>query len=331
MTGRLEHRLRNETSIQNMLKNLPGCVTNYYNTFSIGRESKTCENYIRKLREFFAYLQAQKLQLEDVTESVVVQYLKTKSIKTMPDGTITETSASHQRGIHAALNSFFEYLVSQKILTQNPIQHVARVKNTDEVHRVWLTIEDFEKILEAINTGVGNARAVGRQKKWRTRDRAILLLFMFTGMRETALTEINVDDIDFDEKVLTIVDKRKKTHTFAITDSLMNVIIDWLLDRDSFIGKHNETDALFISNRCTRLSEDAVVDIVKKYTHAALGYGVSPHKLRASVCRILYQKTRDVKFVRDFIGHRNIATTTMYIGDDSEVKERGAQMLDFLE
>ena len=43
------------------------------------------------------------------------------------------------------------------------------------------------------------------QYKWKSRDRAIMMLFMQTGIRETALSEINIEDIDFENHSIKVL------------------------------------------------------------------------------------------------------------------------------
>lgn len=43
---------------------------------------------------------------------------------------------------------------------------------------------------------------MAHQEKSRSRDRAIMMLFIQTGIRETVLTEINIEDVDFDNYLI---------------------------------------------------------------------------------------------------------------------------------
>ena len=87
------------------------------------------------------------------------------------------------------------------------------------------------------------------------------------------------------------------------------------------------TDALFISKYGERISAKGVSNIVKKYTEEALGKPLSPHKLRAGFCSILYNKTHDTEFVRRAVGHSNISTTQRYIVTDGDEKRQSASII----
>ena len=152
------------------------------------------------------------------------------------------------------------------------------------------------------------------------------MTFIGTGMRETALTEINVDDINWEAGTLTIIDKRHKPHEYILPERLQEELENWLLDREEILGSE-KSNALFISSMRSRISPRAVTDIVGKYSEYAFGKRISPHKLRAAFCTILYERTGDIELVRDAVGHSNIATTQRYIVKDNAAKRRSSAIM----
>ena len=109
----------------------------------------------------------------------------------------------------------------------------------------------------------------------------------------------------------------------AIREALEN----WIADREEKLAGQ-KIDALFISNQKKRVSPKCVVRIVEKYSLEGLGYSVSPHKLRAAFCTILYNDTKDVEFVRRAVGHTCIETTLRYIADDDSARQEAADRLE---
>ena len=107
---------------------------------------------------------------------------------------------------------------------------------------------------------------------------------------------------------------------------MRNALVDWIEDRKEKLSNHH-TDALFISNQRKRIGINAVVSIVKKYSLEGLGYEITPHKLRAAFCTILYEKTGDIEFVRRAVGHSCIETTQRYIVDDDSAKDEAASIM----
>ena len=240
-------------------------------------------------------------------------------------GNVKETSFSYRKQIHSILNSFFEYLRKKKIITENPMDCIERPTSRDVVKRVPLDVDHLNCILESVDKADVGIRC----KKWKIRDKAILTLFMMTGIRRAALTEINLEDLNFTLKTITVIDKRHKTHIYKMNNQLETALRDWIEDRGQKIADI-KTDALFISEKKKRISEEAVRDVVKKYSRVALGREreISPHKLRGAFCTILYEQTKDIEFVRRAVGHNNIETTQRYIVDDNRAKDEAAYIME---
>ena len=333
MKGRVEHSIQTENNIKNILGTLPDIVGDFYYNISVSKEPKTCLTYIKAIREFLRSVDPKDMRSVDISsikEVDVARFMHGLETKTTKEGNIESTSFSYRKTVHSALNSFFGYAYKSGVIKKNPIELIERPKNQDNVKRIKLGEIDLKNLLEAVNTGtLDNMKAANTQRKWKTRDRAMLMMFISTGMRETALTEINVDDINWDTGVLTIIDKRYTTHDYILPEKLQDELKKWLSERDEILnGK--ECDALFVSTLRGRISPRAVTDIVGKYSEYALGKRLSPHKLRAAFCTILYEKTEDIELVRDAVGHRNIATTQRYIVKDNSAKKKSSAIMNSL-
>ena len=75
------------------------------------------------------------------------------------------------------------------------------------------------------------------------------------------------------------------------------------------------------------MSASTIKYLVYKYTERALGKALSPHKLRAGYCSILYNQTHDIEFVRRAVGHANVATTQRYIVTNGSEKKKVAEIM----
>ena len=103
----------------------------------------------------------------------------------------------------------------------------------------------------------------------------------------------------------------------------------WLQDREQILkmlGK--ESDALFINYNGDRMSSNNIERMVKRYTKHAIGTPISPHKLRAGFCSILYNETHDLEFVRRAVGHSDISTTQRYVVTDNQESLRANQIME---
>lgn len=329
MNGRVENDLKIYKTVEKQLFDLPQYVTDWYFYLKANNQTAmTCQDYIRKVRSFLFFIDndVKYVTIEQMDENVITRYFI--NIQYKEDG--SETSDSYKQGVWSCLNNFFDFLEGRGII-RNLIRtsKIKRPKNKDleriNQNRKLLTQEDFNNILAAVDNGVGSKKAKGYQNRYRNRDKLIFLIFMTTGMRKTALTEINIEDINTEKHTLTVIDKGHKVHNYYLNDMIIDVFKQWLEDRYFMVG--NIEGALFISRENTRMCGNSIVKLVDKYATEALGYHISPHKLRSGLISIMYNKKHDVEFCRRMIGHSNISTTQRYIVTDNNEREEAANIM----
>lgn len=332
MKGRLETEIKIDKTIENILDELPIVVTKWNNLMDASRKTPaTRRDFINKIRYFTESVadNPKKYDYSDLTEEDVIKFMKKIRTKEMSNGDIVETSDSYQATMWCCLNSFFSYLEKEKIIPYNYMEDIKKAKNHDleriNEHRVLLTSKDFKQIVKALDQIDQNQ--IGRTNTY-NRDKLIIVLLMTTGMRETALVEINLEDIHLDTQSLYVIDKGKLPHKYFLEENVCELIRDYLNDREEMLFDRGViTDALFISKYGERISAKGISNIVKKYTQEALGKSLSPHKLRAGFCSILYDKTHDTEFVRRAVGHSNISTTQRYIVTNGDEKRQSASII----
>ena len=105
------------------------------------------------------------------------------------------------------------------------------------------------------------------------------------------------------------------------------VLQEWLYHREVLLN-YESNDALFISANRTRIVAASISKIVKKYAYDALGYKVSPHKLRAAYGNLLLKKTGNLHLVSKLMHHKRPDTTEIYLDDTSiEDKQMAAEII----
>ena len=96
------------------------------------------------------------------------------------------------------------------------------------------------------------------------------------------------------------------------------------------IMKNNPNeDCLFISHEKRRITARSVSNLVKKYTEEALGYSISPHKLRAAFANIMLKKTNEnIYIVQQLLGHSRTETTKIYLDNNiNQYNEMAANII----
>lgn len=97
-----------------------------------------------------------------------------------------------------------------------------------------------------------------------TRDRAILTLFLDTGIFLNELNELNISSIDWKKKILHIPGKHKRE--IPLNDEAYNALVDWSKERLDC-----KSEALFITlkGEINRLSARNIDRIIRKYADQA--------------------------------------------------------------
>ena len=332
MNGRLEHSIRTNNNIQNILKDMPPYMTEYYYSITSSTEPKTCEDYIRKIKNFLLFLNKNihKIDLMSITDTDVGRYMQSIQTRVVDDQRVL-TSFSYQKCVWTALNGFFNYIYQKNYISSNPMNIIRRPNKEDDVKHYALNIDDINKIISQVNIGAGSEYAKSRQKNWIKRDIAIFKLFICTGMRNAALSEINISDIDFDENTIKVTDKRNKKHVYYLQDKLRESLIDWINQRNKILNYSNNTDALFISMQKNRMSEKAISNVIGKYSEEILGYKISPHKLRAVFGVTYYNASNgDIKATMEAMGHSSVTTTQRYINNKNNARMESSVILNNL-
>lgn len=325
MNGRVESELRIESYINEKLKEMPDYVVEWALSLKASRKTAaTRRTYITNVCNLLQHINpdTKNVKLEDINHINVMEFFTSIQTKETKDGEIVETSDSYQQEIWCSLNNFFNYLVLVRKIDTNYIQIIDKPRNKDlprvNAKRVHLTEDDFKNILEATNTACDKIR--------RARDKAIILTFMNTGMRRNALVSINMSDIDFNNKTLRVVDKGNKFIEYSISPALETAIKDWINVRDDY-DVADEHDALFLSRYGNRISRDVAYNVVKKYTLRGIGKSLSPHKLRAGFCSIIYDKTKDLEFARRAMHHSSSTVTQRYIVTNGNEDKTAASII----
>ena len=325
MQGRIELEEKIKNTIENeMLPTLPNFIVEwYYSLKGTGLTMKSCKDYLYKASLFFKSTNLPiDCDIADITPVMITKYFSDIQYKTNSSGEKVRTSNSYRNTVWYALNSLFNYHVNVKHITNNYMSIVKPKKGAsqDIIKRYELSADDFALMLSDENIP-------GKTEALKVRNKAILTLLMTTGMRREALCQINIHDIsEVDDKyVLTVLDKGEKEHTYKLSVSVLEALIDWLYIRKSYA---KNTDALFITSRGTRITSDAIYNLVENNTKLALGYSLSPHKIRAGYCTILYEQTKDIEFVCNSVGHSQLDTTKRYIHSKIDDKEKASNIME---
>jgi site-specific recombinase XerD len=221
----------------------------------------------------------------------------------------------------SSLNNFYTWLVKRGHADENVIAAIDRPKNNTQHEVVYLTKVEINKLYRAINNNPSKVMAA--------RDKAIVSLALATALRVSALVNINIEDIDFDDGVINVIEKRQKIRAISIGPQTQEMLTEWINIREESYGDV-DTTALFLSQKKNRISVDSVSDMLDKYCKEAGIKRITPHKLRATASCMMAKNNIPVKAIAKQLGHQQISTTMRYIDVFNEDAEKITNVLDNL-
>ena len=322
--GRLEKEVKELDKITVKLSKFPKVIKDYCYYLEASDKSyttiKVYINYVINLLEYCTTSEYDEKFYQKITSAIINEYMSSLRYKTDAEGNSIKVGNEIRATRWSALNTFFTYLKSNNLINTNPMEQTFRPPCKPDRQVVFLTESEIKTCIENIPSMC--------TKKFVNRDICIFSLAVSIGLRVSAITQINIEDIDFDNNTIRVVEKGNKYRIMHFGENLKQKILAWMDDRDDFFYDV-KTNALFVSRKKNRISVSAVEDLIAKYTKN-INKHITPHKLRATCATNLYKKTGDIYMVAEQLGHANIATSKIYTEIDYESKKRAANILDDL-
>ena len=203
---------------------------------------------------------------------------------------------SIQRHLSSA-KGFFKYLKKNGLVNTSPFDLISAPKTPSNLPDV-LSPEDVEQLLNFKPSSLVEVR-----------DMAIVELIYSSGLRVSEAIDIDIADFEEDMSFLRVIGKGSKTRLVPLGKFAINAIKNWLIERDKIV---NNTDALFLNSKGTRLSVRSVQIRLKKM---ALKQGlppIYPHMLRHSFATHMLESSGDLRTIQELLGHSSLSTTQIY-------------------
>jgi integrase/recombinase XerC len=254
----------------------------------------TQSSYKRDLDQFAEYLKRSRISLRKIDNVVLRGFLAVLYDKKIKKSTISRKLA--------AIRSFFQFCISKGWLEDNPAKIVATPKQEKPVPS-FLSEEEMTDFLDLPRS----------DKPLDLRDRAALELLYATGLRVSELVDIDLEDLNFEERLIRVRGKGKKERIVPFGKRAEDCLTSYILSR-SMINKDSvDEKALFLNYRGERVTSRSVERIVDKYIHlSAVRRKISPHSLRHSFASHLLSRGADLRVIQELLGHESLATTQKY-------------------
>ena len=216
----------------------------------------------------------------------------------------------------SALESFCEFLVSTGHLKDNPAAKVKKIKQQKTAEVAALSNSELYRLKRMFYLE-GNKR-----------DIAIFELMINTGLRESEVCNLKLDDVIMSERkgvVIVRSGKGEKYREVPLNANVRRALQTYLEVRP------NRGNYLFVSNKSERLSESQLYRIIRKYADMA-GIKAHPHMLRHTFAtKLLREGKIDLPTLQNLLGHANINTTAVYTRATMQDLEKAVEILESLE
>lgn len=194
-----------------------------------------------------------------------------------------------------AIKSYFNFLSDMEFISTNPSAKIKipKVKNHE---KEYIPMDEAKKLLDVAKS---------------LRDKAIIALYLSTGMRVNELVNLTVEQYEKDEIVF--VAKGDKERKVYLNDKCRGYIDEYLKVR-----KDSGIDNLFVSNYGTPMRHDLIAKMLKKNAKkAGISEDITNHSLRHSFISAV-TLTSGVAVAREVVGHVNLSTTQRYVHNTEE-------------
>jgi len=324
IAGRLEKETQFYEKMKEKLKGMPKIIGEYCTSMRANRKSYTTVNvYINNVLHFARFVcdgDVAEDFYKHITPSDVENYMISLETKETARG-IKRMGDDILQSRWSSLNTFFDWCLKRGYIDKNPMGVVNRPKNNTEHKVTYLTKAEISKLFKAIDKN--------ENEVFRMRDRTIISLALATALRVSAIVNINVEDIDFENSVIQVVEKRQKVREIPMGENTMNMLREYVEFRANEY-KDVDSQALFLTKGYNRLSVWDANDMLEKYCDWAGIKRVTFHKLRASSACALAKAGVPVKAIAQQLGHSGIGVTMRYLDVFNEDREKTKGVLDNL-
>ena len=296
-------------------------LSNYLTRYLSGQRNLST-NTIKSYRDTFVLLlkfmkecyqlKPEKVSIKKIDKPVVESFLQW--LETTRNNSI---STRNQR--LAAMHAFFRYLQGenpdhlfhcQKILS---ISFKRNQKNTVD----YLTEKSIKEVLAMPDTSTVNGR----------RDLTLLSTLYDTGARVQEIVDLKVRDVRLESPaIVCLTGKGRKIRHVPIMKQTEALLRQYLQEQ-KLTAPDKLDHTLFSNHQKTIFTRQGITYILNKYASDVLPKKISPHMLRHSKAMHMLHAGINLIYIRDFLGHSELATTEIYARANSEMKLKALEKI----
>lgn len=255
-----------------------------FHLYSRNRRPNTLELNNTSIRFFLEFLKANGTTcIEAVTRKDIAAFIEHEQDRGMMPATV--------RGRLGSVKAFLRYLAEEGVVRHEVLSKSVSVKVPDALPRA-IAPEDVKALLSAIE-GLRS-----------TRNRAMILMLLRTGMRIGELLALRVKDIDLREQKVFIYEARKTGvgRVVYFSADAKDALVAWLKEKDP------REDVLFYgrANLCLTYAAARLVFLRTLKKAGLLNKGYTVHCLRHTFASELLNAGMRLECLQPLLGHTSI-------------------------
>ena len=256
----------------------------------------TVRSYINDLEQFYSFL-ALLGQPEDAL-SVSSHDIRAWIVSMLDNG---YSAVSIHRKI-SCLRVFYRYLRKEGLVISDPLQKVVLPKRKKRLP-AFVEEQALDKLLDNYNFGDDFSGI---------RNRTIIEILYFTGMRRSELIGLRNTDIDLSEALVKVTGKRNKQRIIPLVKPFVASLEKYIKVRDE-IFPGGKDGWFFLTDKGTKLYEKFVYNTVTNYLSMVTTIEKkSPHILRHTFATHMLNHGADLNSIKELLGHANLSATQVY-------------------
>ncbi|MCC6713330.1 MAG: site-specific tyrosine recombinase XerD [Candidatus Dadabacteria bacterium] len=266
-----------------------------------GLSENTLESYGRDLKKFLLFIKSRgTTSAREIKYGDILDFMTRSREEGLNATTIVRSMVS--------VKQFFKYLLSEKVLSEDPTAHIKTPKMKKAIPGV-ISLGDVESILAAPDESLPEG----------LRDAAMLEILYATGIRVSELIGLKLNDVNFELGFVVVYGKGSKERVVPIGDKAREKLLSYLRDSRPALLKARESKALFVTRRGAGMTRQGFWKIIKAQAlRAGVTKKISPHTLRHSFATHLLERGADLRTIQVMLGHSDISTTQIYTHGESE-------------
>jgi len=283
---------------------MTGALQQFLNHLRVSHYSeRSIDEYEREVRLLFVFLDGRGItKLSGIRRDDLREYQTYLFHHKKKDD--VPLSLSTQAKKLSAIKTFFSFLVKERYLLYDPSSEIERPRLSKRLPRGILTQREAARLLSMPDEG----------KPLGMRDKAILELFYATGMRNTELRMLKLQDVDLVRGEVRIDHgKGRRSRIVPIGEMAALAISSYLESSRPKLVKERDDGWLFLSVRGMRLERAGASAIVVRYAKkAGIKTPITCHSLRHSCATHMLKNNAGLRYIQDLLGHQCLSTTQIY-------------------